>query len=260
MNISVKEKVIVVTGATGLIGGAMAKAFAEHGAFVAVCDLNKEKCDEKAKELGNNAKGFVMDQRSRESVDNAFKAIFEAYGRIDVLMNNAGVNIPQEARRVIRDFLDDKFEWMIDVDLHGMLRCTKAVLPYMIEQKSGCIINTSSVNSTVPLRNQCAFPAAKNGVNAATKALAMEYAEYGIRVNAIAPGSTPFENNAEWSKVMSSEQDRIIIEHIPLGRQAKAKEIAAAGLYLASEELASYCTGQIIAVDGGWTAGITFPY
>ena len=149
MNISFKEKVVVVTGATGLIGGAMAKAFSEHGAFVAVCDLNKEKCDAKAKELGNNAKGFVMDQRSQESVDNAFKAIFEAYGRIDVLMNNAGVNIPQDARRVIRDFFDDKFEWMIDVDLHGMFRCTKAVLPYMIEQKSGCIINTSSVNSTV---------------------------------------------------------------------------------------------------------------
>lgn len=262
MDISVKDKTVVITGATGLIGGAMAKAFAEHGAYVAVCDLNQEKCDEKAaylRSLGGNADGYAMDQRSAESVNSAVAKIVEKRGGIDVLMNNAGVNIPQDCRRIVRDFMDDKFEWMIDVDLHGMLRCCQAVIPVMLKQNGGCIINTSSVNSRIPLRNQCAFPAAKNGVNAATKALAIEYGQYGIRVSAIAPGSTPLDS-AQWSKVMSSEQDRIIRDHIPMKRQAKADEIAAAALYLASDELAGYCTGQVLAVDGGWTCGVTYPY
>lgn len=262
MDISVKGKTVVITGAAGLIGGAMAKAFASHGAYVAVCDIDQAKCDAKAEELralGGEADGYAMDQTSQDSVNSAIERIMAKRGRIDILMNNAGVNIPQSCRRVVRDFMDDKFEWMIDVDLHGMLRCCKAVLPIMIEQKCGCIINTSSVNSRIPLRNQCAFPSAKNAVNAATKALAIEYGDKGIRVNAIAPGSTPLES-AAWSQVMSSEQDRVIREHIPMKRQAKADEIAAAALYLASDELASYCTGQVLAVDGGWTCGVTYNY
>lgn len=260
MNINVENKVVIVTGASGYIGGAFTDAFAQHNAIVIVADIRDELGEAKAEELrskGARAYYYHFDQQDNANVLDVFSKVRERFGSIDVMMNNAGVNIPQSCRRTVKDFFDDKFEWMIDVDLHGLVRCCRGVIPYMLEQGGGCIINTSSANSTIPLRNQCAFPASKSAVNGITRALACEYADKGIRVNAIAPGSTPLVSK-EWSKIMSSEQDRIINHHIPMGRQALREEMAGAALWLASNELSSYVTGQVIYVDGGWTVGINF--
>lgn len=260
MNINVKDKVAIITGASGLIGGAFADAFAEHGAIVIIANRSDELGIAKAKELtdkGGRAYFYHFDQTDNDNILDVFAKVKERFGRIDIMMNNAGVNIPQSCRKPVKDFLDDKFEWMIDVDLHGLIRCCKGVIPYMLEQGGGCIINTTSVNGTIPLRNQCAFPGAKSAANGVTRALACEYGDKGIRVNAIAPGSTPLVSEA-WSKVMSKEQDQTIIRHIPMARQALAKEMAGTALWLASDELSGYVTGQIVNVDGGWTVGINF--
>ncbi len=260
MGINVKDKVTIITGSAGLIGSAFADAFAAHEAIVIIADVSDEAGIEKAKELtdkGYRAYFYHFDQTDYDCVSDVFAKVKERFGRIDILMNNAGVNIPNKYRKVIKDYYDEKFEWVLDVDLNGLVRCCKAVIPYMLEQGGGCIINTSSVNSDVPMRNQCGFPAAKSAVNGLTRALACEYGDKGIRVNAIAPGSTPLENGA-WKGFMTSEQDKAICEHISMGRQAVKEEMAGTALWLASDELSGYVTGQIIKVDGGWNVGINF--
>ena len=206
--INVKDKVVIVTGASGFIGGSLADEFAKCGAKVIVADIVDEKGEEKAKSIrdaGHEAIYVHFDQRDEACIEKAFKEVVDRYGKIDVLINNAGVNIPQDCRRTIDEFMDDKFMWMMDVDLHGLIRCCRAVIPYMLKQGKGSIINTTSVNSKVPLRMQCAFPAAKNAANIITRTLAAEYAEFGIRVNAIAPGSTPMTDGS-WEAIMHNDQ------------------------------------------------------
>lgn len=258
--IDVKDKVVIITGASGFIGRSLSWEFAKCGARVVLADIGDECGERTAQEIrdaGYDATYIHFDQRDMSCVEGAFKQIFEKYGAIDVLINNAGVNIPQDCRRRITEFMDDKFEWMIDVDMHGLIRCCKAVLPYMLKQGKGSIINTTSVNGQVPLRMQCAFPAAKNAANIITRTLATEYAQYGIRVNAIAPGSTPMTDGS-WEAIMHNDQNAQLIKHIPMGRQAMVDELAGICLYFATDELSSYTTGQIVCVDGGWTVGMNF--
>lgn len=258
--IDVKDKVVVITGASGFIGGSLAEEFAKCEAKVVVADIGDEKGEAKAKSLreaGHEAIFVHFDQRDEKCVEMAFEEVVKRYGKIDVLINNAGVNIPQDCRRPIDEFMDDKFKWMMDVDLHGLIRCCRAVIPYMLEKRKGCIINTTSVNSTVPLRMQCAFPAAKNAANIITRTLAAEYAEFGIRVNAIAPGSTPMTDGS-WEAIMHNDQNEQLIRHIPMKRQALVDEMAGICLYFATDELSSYTTGQIVCVDGGWTIAMNF--
>lgn len=248
MNITFENKVVVVTGAAGGLGRAMAARFAQDGAKVAMCDLRG--VEEAAKEIGGSARPYAFDITDRESVNSFMKKIAEDFGGIDVLVNNAGINVGPEERHTVDAFSDKWWDMILKVDLDGTYNCTKAALPYMKE--GGSVVNISSIVGMVPLRNQCAFASAKAAVINFTKAIAMELAPKGIRANAVCPGTIGIAiTNKLWTNdsVMAG-----LLSHIPMGRQGMPEEIASATAFLASDA-ASYITGAVLPVDGGWTCG-----
>ena len=171
-------------------------------------------------------------------------------GRIDVLVNNAGINVGPDERKHVDEFSDKWWDAILKVDLDGTYNCSKAAVPYMGE--GGSIVNISSIVGMVPLRNQCAFTAAKAAVINFTKAMAMELAPRGIRANVICPGTIGIAiTNRLWKNDSAMEG---LLSHIPMGRQGAPHEIANAVAFLASD-MASYITGAVLPVDGGWTCG-----
>lgn len=251
MNISFKNKVVVVTGAAGAIGGGIVDCFAQDGAKIALCDLRNAKS--KAEEYcakGYTVKGYEFDISDRAQVVEAMKTINDDFGGIDILVNNAGINVGPEERKHVDNFSDKWWDMIVKIDLEGTFNCTKAALEYMSEGAS--IVNISSVVGMVPLRNQCAFAAAKAGVINFTKAIAMELADRGIRANVICPGSIAMNLTKElWS---NDSVMQALLAHIPMKRQGTPDEIAHATVFLASE-YAQYITGAVLPVDGGWTCG-----
>lgn len=251
MNISFKNNVVVITGAAGGLGAAMARLFAESGAKVAVCDLRgAEKIAEEIAEKGGVAKGYNFDITDMEAVGIAMEQIHGELGTIKVLVNNAGINVGPDERKHVDNFSDKWWNAIIDVDLNGTYHCTKKAIPYMTE--GGSIVNIASIVGMLGLRNQCAFNAAKAAVINFTRAIALELAPQGIRANVICPGSVGIAvTNTLW-KENSAMQG--LLSHIPMGRQGMPEEIANVTVFLASD-LASYMTGTVIPVDGGWTCG-----
>lgn len=251
MNIRFDNKTVVITGAAGGLGRAMAEAFLKDGARVAVCDRRGalELAAQFAKE-GLSAKGYEFDITSREQSLAAMKKISDELSGIDVLINNAGINVGPNERRLVDEFIDERWDAIIKVDLDGTYNCTKAAIPYM--KDGGSIINISSIVGMVPLRNQCAFTAAKAAVINFTKAIAIELAPRGIRANVICPGTVGIAVTNELWK--ADDAMKALLAHIPMERQARPSEIAYATQFLASD-LASYITGACLPVDGGWTAG-----
>lgn len=248
MNISFENKVVVITGAAGGIGKAMVHRFAKDGASVAVCDLRG--ASELAAEFDEKVKGYEFDITDREVTKNMMEKIVTDFGKIDVLINNAGINVGPEERHTVDAFSDKWWDAILKVDLDGTYNCTKSALPYMGE--GSAIINISSIVGMVPLRNQCAFTAAKAAVINFTKAIAMELSPKGIRANALCPGSVGIAiTNKLWSNNSAMEG---LLSHIPMGRQGYPEEIANATAFLASDA-ASYVTGAVLPVDGGWTCG-----
>lgn len=248
MNISFENKVVVITGAAGGIGRAMVERFAKDGASVAVCDLRG--AAEFAETFGDSVKGYEFDITDREVTKDFMGKIAADFGKIDVLVNNAGINVGPDERHTVDAFSDKWWDAILKVDLDGTYNCTKAALPYMGE--GSAIVNISSIVGMVPLRNQCAFTAAKAAVINFTKAIAMELAPKGIRANALCPGSVGIAvTNKLWTNSSAMEG---LLSHIPMGRQGKPEEIAQATAFLASDE-ASYVTGAVLPVDGGWTCG-----
>ena len=251
MNISFENSVVVITGAAGGIGAAMAQLFAENGAKVAVCDLRgTEKIAGEIKEKGGIAKGFDFDITDMDAVSAAMEQIHNELGTIKVLVNNAGINVGPDERKHVDNFSDKWWNAIIDVDLNGTYHCTKKAIPYMSEGSS--IINIASIVGMLGLRNQCAFNAAKAAVINFTRAIALELATRGIRANVICPGSIGIAvTNTLW-QANSAMQG--LLSHIPMGREGVPEEIANVTAFLASD-LASYMTGAVIPVDGGWTCG-----
>lgn len=245
------NKVVVITGAAGGLGSAMARRFAEDGAKVALCDLRGT--NTVADEINKNgfvARGYDFDITDRNEVKSAMEQIAGDFGVIDVLINNAGINVGPDQRKHVDEFSDDWWDAILKVDLDGTYNCTKLAIPYMGEGAS--IVNISSIVGMVPLRNQCAFAAAKAAVINFTKAIAMELAPQGIRANIICPGTIGIAvTNKLWTdnSAMSG-----LLSHIPMGRQGVTDEIASATAFLASDA-ASYITGAVLPVDGGWTCG-----
>lgn len=250
MIIDFKNKVVVITGAAGGIGMGIVKRFADDGATVALCDLRG--AIDAAKKFDGIGKvvGYDFDITDRESARCAMQRINDELGGIDVLINNAGINVGPDERKTVDEFSDKWWDAIIKVDLDGTYNCTKLALPYMKE--GGAIINVSSIVGMIPLRNQCAFTAAKAAVINFTKAIAMELAPRGIRANVICPGTIGIAiTNTLW-KENSAMQG--LLSHIPMGRQGTPDDIANASAFLASD-MASYITGAVLPVDGGWTCG-----
>ena len=251
MNINYEGKTVIVTGAAGGLGSAMASLFAECGASVAVCDRGgAEKTAEKITEAGGKAKAYNFDITDRAQVVSSFEKISSDMGGIDVLVNNAGINGGPSERKTVEFYSDELWEKIMAVDLDGTFICSKAVIPYM--QDGGVILNISSVVGVVPLRNQCGFAAAKAGVVNLTKAMAIELAPKNIRVNCICPGTVGIAiTNTLWQ---NDDAMKGLLAHIPMGRQALPAEIASPTVFLCSD-YAAYITGAVLPVDGGWTAG-----
>lgn len=251
MQIRFDGKTAVITGAAGGLGSRMARQFALDGARVAVCD--KKGADRVATEItasGGIAAAYSFDITDRAQTGESLNRIGQDLGKIDILVNNAGINVGPDERKTVGSFSDEWWDAILRVDLDGTYNVTRLALPHFAENAS--VINISSIVGMVPLRNQCAFAAAKAGVINFSKAAAMELAPKGIRVNTVCPGTIGLEaTNLLWQ---GDGMMRALLAHIPMSRQGTPEDIANAVEFLASD-YASYITGAVLPVDGGWTCG-----
>ena len=238
-------KVCLITGAAQGIGLATALKFAREGATVVICDVKQAGVDAavvQCEALGAPALGFVMDVTQREMVDAVVAQVKTRLGRIDVLVNNAGIT--QDAR--LQKMTLEQFDRVIDVNLRGVFHCAQAVTDTMVAQGAGVILNASSVVGLYGNFGQTNYAASKFGVIGFTKTWSRELGPKGIRVNAVAPGfiATP---------ILSTIPEKVIAEmehRVPLGRLGQPEEIANVYAFLASDE-ASYINGTVIEVSGG---------
>ncbi len=255
MRVDLSGKVALVTGAARGIGKAIADALAGGGARVVYTDIDRAEAETSAS-ASTGAIAMLMDVTSEAQVRAVTNEVVGKFGRIDILINNAGVNTL--AHRVpIDEFPRREWDRIVGVDLTGLYIVSKAVVPSMRAQGSGRIINIASVVGLVPLRLQSAFVAAKAAVINLTKSMAIELGAEGILVNAVAPGSILTAGTRELFYGEDGKfKDSVnrLLEHIPLGRPGTPEEVAHAALFLAAPE-ASYINGAVLTVDGGWTAG-----
>lgn len=243
---SVNNKVVIVTGGTRGIGFATVKKFLAHGAKVALCGSKKETVDKALKEINEinpnyEVMGFYPNLLEISEIEDMANIILEKWGRIDILINNAGVS----DNRPIYGQSNDDFSKIMDINVQAVFNCTKVVVKTMKAQKEGVILNTSSVVSLYGQRTGVGYPTSKFAVNGLTKSLSRELGKDGIRVNAVAPGIIATDMVAALDKKLIDE----IAKNIPLGRVGKAEDIANAFLFLASD-MASYISGEILSVDG----------
>jgi NAD(P)-dependent dehydrogenase (short-subunit alcohol dehydrogenase family) len=245
-----KGKVAIVTGGGTGIGEAIAKLFSAEGAKVTVTGRRKdplEKVVDAIKQSGGLALAVPGSVTVEADVQHAVQKTYKQFGRVDILVNNAG-NLFHAGP--LHETTDQVWDETLDLFLKGVFRFTRAVVPQMIKQRSGSIVNISTVASlkAMPGFPAHAYAAAKAGVNMLTKTVALQYAKDGIRCNAICPGGVDTPGVSAW---MSDPQTREWFDSIhPLGRVGKPEEIAQAALYLASED-SGWTTGSILPVDGG---------
>ncbi len=246
-----KGKVAAIFGGCGVLGGEMAIALANSGAKVAFLDRNKEggiKCKEKIERMGGKAEILYADVMKKETIESARNEIESMWGRVDILINAAGIN----SITPVLEIDVEEWERILSVNLKGVFIACKAFGKAMIDDgKGGVIINVSSASSEIPLSKVFTYSISKAGVNNLTRYLAREWAEYGIRVNAIMPGFFPAEQN---KKILTKERRLAIFGHTPMHRFGEPSELAGAVVWLASEKASSFVTGAIVPVDGGFTA------
>jgi len=235
------NKVVLITGASGGIGKAIAKKFATAGAKVALNDIApaEENLKKLAKELGSRY--FLADVSKLEEVEKMVENIQKEFGRLDVLVNNAGIT----QDRTLAKMTKEEWQKVIDIDLTGVFNCSKAVLPLIIANQ-GKIVNISSLVGQRGNFGQTNYAAAKAGIIGFTKALSKEVGRFGVTVNAIAPGFI----ETRLTENLPPELKETIKKFTPLGRFGKPEEIANLIFFLASEE-ASFITGAVINIDGG---------
>lgn len=241
------NRVAVVTGAARGIGRAIARRLAEQGAAVVIADIDRAGAEEAAKELeaaGRKAFAYCMDVSDPEQVTTTMQSILQLLGSVDILVNNAGI-VGEEYP--VHKMSDEQWHRMMDVNLHGVFYCSRAVLPTMLSRKWGRIVNISSVAGKEGVPNIADYVASKAGVIGFTKCLAKEVARDGITVNCVTPGLT---DGTEMARSFTPEQRASKVAKVPMGRMATPEEVAAVALFLASEE-ASFVTGAIYDVTGG---------
>lgn len=246
-------KVALVTGAGSGIGRACAAGLAAEGAFVGLLDRNSEAVDEAVSAIGEQALPLAADVTAPDSIQAALEALLAKQDRLDVLINCAGI----EAMGSVTELSVGDWERCLATNLSSVFHMARAVLPVMLRQGRGAIVNVASQFGVVGAPAMAAYCAAKGGVVALTKAMALDYAARGVRVNAICPGpvATPMLSRMMGGAVRTEggRQSIMAMRDVPIGRMAKPEEIASMALYLASDE-ASFVTGAACNIDGGWTA------
>jgi 3-oxoacyl-[acyl-carrier protein] reductase len=243
--VNVDGKVAIVTGAGQGIGRTIALFLAERGADVVVADINMDLAEAVAVEveaLCCTALSQKVNVTSLQECEALMKAVVDRFGKIDILVNNAGITRDMVLLRMKEEQWDD----VISVNLKGTFNCTKSALRYLFRQKNGRIINIASVTGAMGNPGQANYSASKAGVMGFTKAVAREYAEYGITVNAVAPG---FIETAMTDAIPQKDRE-LLIAQIPSKRLGTPEDVAAVVCFLASD-YASYITGQVIHINGG---------
>jgi len=250
-----KDRVALITGGAAGIGKATAKRFLEEGAKVIICDLNQAAGEAAVENLGGGAAFYAVDVTDREAVQAWVDQVAEEYGRVDILINNAGVLrdhllVKVKDGELVRQMPEKDFDLVVAVNLKGVFNCTQAAAPYMIRQGSGVILNATSIVGIDGNFGQTNYVATKAGVIGMTKVWAREFGRYSIRVNAVAPGFTATEMVMQMpEKILENMRART-----PLGRMGQPADVANAYLFLASDE-ASFISGVVLRVDGGIVVG-----
>ncbi len=238
-------KVALVTGAAQGIGKAIALLLARNGADIVVSDINLEKAEETAKEIGSigpKAMAFKVDVANLNDVEQMVGAILDKFGKIDILVNNAGIT----RDKLILRMTEEDWDAVLNVNLKGTFHCTKVVVRHMAKQRGGKIVSIASVVGEMGNAGQVNYAASKAGVIGLTKTIAREFAQRRINVNAIAPGyiETPM------TEVLPEKVKEELKRLIPMERLGKPEDVAEAVLFLVSEE-SNYITGQVLNVNGG---------
>lgn len=252
---SVKNKVTLVSGGSRGIGRALAAGFHQAGAQVVITGRNEESLAEAARTIatdGRSVETVVCDVASVAEIQKMVEHVHEKFGRIDVLLNVAGVNIRQPAL----DFTEEQYDFVVDINLKGAFFVAQHVSRHMVQQGSGSIINIDSLNTYAPLKNVLPYAMSKGGVVTMTRGLAVELGSAGVRVNTIAPG---FILTDLTQKLWSDPTVRAWGEtNTPLGRLGEVDDLVGTAIFLGSEA-AAFMTGQVVRVDGGFTAGLNWP-
>lgn len=253
---SVKDQVALVSGGSRGIGRALAQGLAERGAQVVITGRKQETLVEAAGQIaqdtGSNVRTVVCDVAKTEHIDSLLKTVLDEYGRVDTLLNVAGVNKRQPAET----FASEDYDFVLDINLRGAFFLSQAVGRHMIERKRGTQINIDSLNTYAPLKNVLPYAMSKWGLQAMTRGLAAEWGRHGVRVNGLAPGFilTDLTQNLWSDPTMQDWAHR----NTPLGRLGEVGDLVGTAVFLASPASA-FMTGQTLYVDGGMSAGLHWP-
>ena len=248
--LDLSNRVAVVIGATSGIGKAIAIGLADAGADVVPTGRRKNLVESAAREVesrGRHSLVVTADVTATESINDLAQAVIERFGKVDILVNAAGITV----RRPTVDVSDKEWNEIIDTNLTGMLRACRAFGPHMIKRRYGRVINIGSLTSLVALQEVAAYGASKAAVAALTKSLAVEWAPYGVCVNAILPGV--FRTALNEGLLDGTDRGRELLMRTPMRRFGKPEELAGAAVFLASDA-AGFVTGHLLAVDGGFLA------
>jgi len=243
--------IAIITGGSKGLGKSMSLGLAQAGATTVICSRTQDKCESVAADIthrtGRESIGMAMDVTREDDVERVFKNTMDRFGKLDVLINSAGINI----RRPVEELALEEFRQVMDINLTGSWLCCRAAAPIMKQQRSGSVINIGSTLSVVGIAERTPYCSSKAGVLGLTRVLALEWARFGVRCNAICPG--PFLTEMNRPLLDDPAKFQSIISKTALNRWGELHEIRGAALFLASAA-STYVTGTTLLVDAGWTA------
>ncbi len=243
------KKIAIVTGGNSGLGFATAKKFCENGIKTYILGRNKEKTEEACAELGELAESIIIDLTQLDQIPALVDGIFQKEGQIDILVNNAGINMKKD----LVDVTDSEFEQVVRTNLFSVFAISREVVKKMKEKNRGSIINISSMAAQYGLPKVIAYSASKTAIEGMTRAMAVELAEYGIRVNCIAPGFIKTKMTAKALNSDLARKDKVF-SRTPMGKMGLPEDIADAAYFFASNE-SKFVTGTVLPVDGGNSIG-----
>ena len=252
---SVRGQVVLVAGASRGIGRALAEGFVERGARTIICGREQATLEQTAAEISKGeqkVRAIVCDVAKPEDISRLVGQVLEQFGGIDTLVSVAGVN----KRMKVENYTPEEFDWILDINLRGAFLLAQAVGRHMIGRRAGSIINIDSLNTYAPLKGVTPYAISKAGVSMMTRGMATEWGQHGVRVNAIAPGFFPTDLS---KKLWAQDKMRTWGEtNTPMGKLGELRDLVGSAIFLASPA-SRFITGQVLRVDGGISAGISWP-